>query len=532
MVSSIMKNSYHLMKETGTLKYGLELAGAAAAFGIGFMPTLYDQAKVRARVVFDLIKSVKPAAVLHQTVDSIKSVGLPRASIFPHFLSPFFEEIVKGIMGSSYLIGLLDALVNREPLLFLLHAVTYAMSLPMAIATHYGYNYLIAGISNNARAKDVLDLMYNVPWSMRSLPSGKELIPYDIKTGFISRQATANYIKPAQCPLMVAKDKLLDSELIAPRVYYAIMATNVPGYAVRVTPSMIRAAMECRVLKVAPKDPEQQAVIWDAIEPNYGIPHQEDIPVEEATEAWLTHVREDLPQKWKKYAQVYEKLLKGEDMPLSHISVFLKTDEVLLKPDFMLKPRIIANVPSSVQVMAGPFIRYATARLKDIWNNDNIKLPKFPNGIRLSFGAGRDDNWLSSWIVTVENTPLIPAIMAAGDDSIVFNGTDWYCCDASAYDQSQSFGPLRHAYKIYQQLCVPPAVTELLDRVSRLPYRYDAKEYGSFKIYRKNRPIRDTGGPDTTLGNTINMVAAWMYVLSEDPTNDTYKPNFNALVLT
>jgi CxxC-x17-CxxC domain-containing protein len=447
------------------------------------------------------------------------------ANILGSSISPFLEEYAKripiccvqmhyGQLILPLLIGMIDAFVNKNAALVPFHIITYCLPYPAAVLLHFVLPLqanVYLGFSD--RFKVIKENMYLVPWSYRVRPKlERQVITYSFQQGYVERQQIACYELPGQCLLMKAVDNLKDCDFVK-RLYYLALITDVPGFAIQVTPSMIRAGMQCRVLKAAPKDPKLQEKEWSLIPVDYGFPQRPWMEYEHVFLDWFEHIKNDRPQKYKRYLNIRNQLVAGYALPISKVSVFLKTDEILLKPDFQLKPRVIANVPSVVQVKAGPFIRRATEILKHEWDGHLVSLKRFPLGVRLSFGAGRTDNWLGEWLSLTLTTPQRPSVMAAGDDSIVYDGRDWYCCDASSYDQSQSIGVLNHAYQVYNQLGVPKEITDLLWLVAHLPYKYTTKGFGEFIVRRQDRPIRDTGGPDTCLGNTINMIAAWLDTL-------------------
>jgi hypothetical protein len=82
------------------------------------------------------------------------------------------------------------------------------------------------------------------------------------------------------------------------------------------------------------------------------------------------------------------------------------------------------------------------------------------------------------------------------------------------FDQSQSFGPLKFERDILTRLGVSHQCTHALEQLTKALYvAYPRTGQGFFRVDRTQRPIRDTGGTDTSLGNSINMAYAWMHVL-------------------
>jgi hypothetical protein len=114
-------------------------------------------------------------------------------------------------------------------------------------------------------------------------------------------------------------------------------------------------------------------------------------------------------------------------------------------------------------------------------------------------------------------------ILVCGDDSIVaLCGTDdvvYFEGDASMFDQSISFGPLKLEYHILVECGVPEEITKMLYQVASntfevKPHVRDGDQ-SMFWLNREARPMRDTGGADTYVGNTIIMATAWFYVCCE-----------------
>jgi len=431
---------------------------------------------------------------------TVLSKWLPvKANVFGTTWSPMVEELVKGVSGGVLCVSLLDMVVSGDVRTALFHLITSFFPFPLRLALHYQLDYW----------EQIKRNLYLDPIASRVPIKECGVVSFPYCEGYLPRQVDANYVRPEISELnpVSGLNNLTGARTVA-RVY-TCFCTNVPAYAIQDSASMVRAGLECRVLKKPLLAPLIQKERWDNLPFNLGVPTHTYIPYDLALEYWIGHIKRDQPKKAKLYERVIREGEMGFVPKLSFVSIFLKRDEFLLKPDFSLKPRVIANVPAMVQVACGPYIRLATERLKHLWDG------RVWDGVRLAIGSGRTNAWLTDWMQLVLSTPNLPAILVAGDDSIVWTGTAWYCADASAYDQSQSFGPLAFAYRIYARLGVPPEITGLLQKVSQLPYFY-ASLLGKVVIKRKLRPIRDTGGPDTTLGNSINMAAAWFYALHQD----------------
>jgi hypothetical protein len=98
-------------------------------------------------------------------------------------------------------------------------------------------------------------------------------------------------------------------------------------------------------------------------------------------------------------------------------------------------------------------------------------------------------------------------VIVAGDDSVFWIEIEGeirgYEFDVSSFDQSESSGPLLYEYSTLRMLGVPPDVTDRLFKIAKSPLRVNLRNGNSVLLDRSSRPFRDTGGPDTTLGNGI-----------------------------
>jgi len=138
----------------------------------------------------------------------------------------------------------------------------------------------------------------------------------------------------------------------------------------------------------------------------------------------------------------------------------------------------------------------------------------------LAYAGAATDADLSKWFVRVmANTGNFAAIIVSGDDSFVV--VSWegqlftFEGDATMYDQSESFGPLGVAWKACRRLGVDSSTIKLLSELAHNSYTVRSKDptdQATLRINKRNRPIRDTGGADTSLGNSLVMGLSWFYV--------------------
>jgi len=321
-------------------------------------------------------------------------------------------------------------------------------------------------------------------------------------------------------PLLKYKCTLIPIEHVSSRVYMWLV-TNQPAYVPDNKDAMLLAALQGRILKPAPMDPELQRIAWQDMDLDVFFPEQ--APLQHEFQAWLNHYLEMGDKKrYTLYAHEYTTLEQNCGIITPAVPIMVKADEVLLKAG-ELKPRLIANVPPRIQVKAAPYVRQLSSYLHTIWNTEHIyQYPDATESFVPVYGIGYTASQLDDWMDFAINHPEYHHIIVAGDDSVVYSRNVWYCADASAYDQSQSFGPLTFERKMLVRMGMPSEIANLLNEVAAWPYVYSSPA-GEVTIGRKKRPMRDTGGPDTSLGNSINMAAAWIKAIASGDIATTFK---------
>lgn len=139
--------------------------------------------------------------------------------------------------------------------------------------------------------------------------------------------------------------------------------------------------------------------------------------------------------------------------------------------------------------------------------------------VSISYASGTLDSDLTEWLNLVRQGPQPSAsIMICGDDSIVIvrqNGVEnAFEGDAGMYDQSQSWGPLWLIHQLQGELGVNKITIQLLRTLAANTYTVSSRiSYERLRIDKKDRPLRDTGGADTTLGNSMVMGVAWFFTI-------------------
>lgn len=280
-------------------------------------------------------------------------------------------------------------------------------------------------------------------------------------------------------------------------------------------------ALTTRIGKPPPLDPVVQERAWEFMGTQFLIAAIPEINLGDDTTRWDDFVSHLPSKKRQLYTQTRaEALYASVDRRLpTECPVFLKGDEVLLKDGKDFKGRLIQNVPIEYQVLLGPWINVVTAHLKKFYGAATAE-PHFFSGIngracRFYYGPGMGPVDLMLVMANFLGNPQTVHFVCSGDDQVAFfshNGTFYaLSSDYSQYDQSQSRGPLGFELRLLATYGVPKNILDLLERTFSLPYVIKDRQTGDkVKWFHSKRPMRPTGGPDTTLGNTMINAAAWL----------------------
>jgi len=333
------------------------------------------------------------------------------------------------------------------------------------------------------------------------------------------------------CPILSPKGTItLPSQTGSQNNFWWLLPTSVPGYVPLRNDENKIGVMVARILAAAPMLPLEQEVRWLGIAPL--AKQHPPINRDDVVLPWLEHFEQ--PMQKKRYAaacQRYEE--EGPGCCTEHldkINVMVKVDELLTKTCtkpgsedlFMqLKPRSIANVHPLVQVHVGPEIYEATQRFKKEWCVEPEPLDVEGWQVYLTYGGASTDEELTRW-AEYSHIPKKRAmhIMVAGDDSIAIiwdeDGNMWIIeGDFGMFDQSQSFGPLRLEWANLLRYGVSYGTVGALERLSHASYVFrSGTKYSKEKIVvsREERPFRDTGGANTSLGNSLVTGHALVFV--------------------
>jgi len=292
--------------------------------------------------------------------------------------------------------------------------------------------------------------------------------------------------------------------------FYLVLATRRPFYAPARTMTNMLVAISQRLLKPPIMSPEAQRIFWFRnVDPHNIVhfPFMSIIYTGALANKFVDHFK---GSHHSKYVREMAKFKSTGRLNMS-IKMFMKYDEILMNP----KPRTIACVDVSLQCRIGPEIMVATDRLHSLYNGEMSYHLAFDNcPIYVFWASSAGVQQLSSFYERAISDPQGHYLMVAGDDAIHINRNKVQMTDASSYDQSQSFGPLNHEREVLRLLGVSNDVLHLLKDISILPYYVTRNAVSQPSVIcREKRPIRDTGGADTTLGNSINMIAMWLGVL-------------------
>jgi len=248
---------------------------------------------------------------------------------------------------------------------------------------------------------------------------------------------------------------------------------------------------------------------------------------------WLEHVE---PAKKHRAVEAHKHaLLCPIDVntpKLKSVLVNVKKDEVLLKlrrteADKGFVPRPIHNVDPIVAVELGPHVYAATEKLKCYWRWDapnqargEIRSEMTGMPIYITFGAGLSTQDLDAWFAfAIANDGW--HLLVAGDDSVAIGTHNGRIIvvegDISKCDHSVRADALRFQYAVLSALGVPRARIEQLSVNSSATCVVAGRRIdgGSLKLQRGVE--RNTGGVDTTVGNTIVVMGPLAYAAASMP---------------
>lgn len=465
-------------------------------------------------------------------------------------IGPLWEEFVKGYVGCVPF-GIFEFFVNLcngvalypalSPLL--LHIATSGRNYLTRSCMHIAYNTAAVGFSVSLMAPGqsleatfatFVERYFCEGWEEKDLEESPAIYAeaFSPQQGIVLKPNEPRYDPPAMDETLQLVGTWPSHEEPTKHKVYWTMPTNMPGYVPTNTDATLLAAVRARVLARPPLDPLIQRRNWSRFTTWKTVvnkwPKFSKIDWEEEVITWLDHFDSSRRRKYRHYVELYKR--EGYScfkLRAKRTDLFVKTNEMLFRVNGVrmeLKPRIIVNVAPEVQVLVGPEIFKAQQRLKDLWDFHGGRPTRMRIGhetfnVHFTYAGAATDALLSLWMRHVWDMPRHTIyIIVSGDDSLVvvrscgvplcFEG------DAKMYDQSQSFGPLRFERVILNRLGVPQATVELLRILAGNTYVLRSRnKVEKLTIDKRNRPLRDTGGSDTSLGNSINMAFSWLFSL-------------------
>lgn len=245
--------------------------------------------------------------------------------------------------------------------------------------------------------------------------------------------------------------------------------------------------------------------------------------------------------------------LKNEPLLANEVpgtKIMVKTDELLLKTESQTVeadeltdafiPRPIYNVPPTVQFSSGFELNEALNRAKSVfnpqpwtrdrdflcWSQKQRTVPAY-----LVFGAISDTE-LSALFTWAENDASHVLIVVAGDDQLVHISHDDFEIvlesDVKLCDQSTTEGPLRVEYAIERALGVSEEILDLLLAVAHSKLCFYGENF-ELILSRAMWPTRDTGGSNTSLGNTLVIGTAAVVAIQDKPIEQITATSYDAV---
>jgi hypothetical protein len=468
--------------------------------------------------IFKRMPQMNFTTSLHKVIlNSLRATSQAREGVVA---AVFEESIAEWLPWGDVLIVGAELCVNG-PVNALMLASFRPLSFAYRLAIHAGWN-LGVGLFSESQSLRWLQFCAQT--------HGADLVDadwdYDVKRvtqfaphhSLVPRYARSNISPKPQCKRLRFFYDASALEDVAvrgdPTLYF--MPTNVPLYAVSNNGSNFYSAITTRITAEHP-NPQGQARVFSQL-PLF-------IPDQESPLSWTPALLQDYinhfpPKKAAEMTRIAELFQLNKHQPLEgphrYTKIFLKSDEVLVKPSFDVRARVIANVHPHVQVMCGPIVRVLTARLHQQWDGDRVVTTVLGLPVRILFSSGVADTLIGRMLDDALAFRGIWIIVGGDDGAVLVNdGSSVIFCDSdmTAFDQSQDSPCLEYAYRSYERLGMLPEHVDWLRATSKLPYMAETPAGARFVIIRKNRAMRDTGGPDTTLGNSIINASAWLYAL-------------------
>lgn len=201
--------------------------------------------------------------------------------------------------------------------------------------------------------------------------------------------------------------------------------------------------------------------------------------------------------------------------------IFLKADEVLYGRDGVLKGRTVKSLDETVQAEAYQWVEQITKQFKSLFDG---KTPFRLKDWTLTFaiGSGKTGDDLDKWhrqaLDWISLGHRRAACIFAGDDFMALINQEGNIfaleSDFSKMDRTQGVHALGAEFRGLTVCGMPRFVAyHLFEAILATP-RYQCQRF-ELKMRLPMAPQRATGGPDTTLGNTMTNMMSVLYAVDK-----------------
>ncbi len=393
---------------------------------------------------------------------------------------------------------------------------------------------------------------YALPWEQRGPPpntSRRHISSFDAMEGIVPCEPLT-FVKEQKAQDLEVKVRgslwtFLEEEPTT-NVYW-ILPTSVPGYSPAHTDANLYALIENRLALQPELPPADQLKAWlphlkfclELVNPHPAIVFDETL-----ADAYIKTIDDGRKRGIAIAAWKHLKLhgVRLQDREINGADVFLKTDELLLQSDddsVRMKGRPIVRVHPHLQMRVAPEIQVVSARLHADWAWEWESDKWFDCGdwqLRITFASDATDLLLTQWAedcdIWLRGRNRRAWLLVAGDDTLMFcfNKVRFVLeGDFSMYDQSESAGPLDMELTLAAKQGMSVEAGQLLATSYRAKYKLNGK-FHRWIVHHSHRPMRATGGPDTTYGNSIVGGCAWAILVNGGVLEKYAQEDFSRLV--
>jgi hypothetical protein len=176
------------------------------------------------------------------------------------------------------------------------------------------------------------------------------------------------------------------------------------------------------------------------------------------------------------------------------------------------KTRAITVFAPELNTVVGPWMEAFSLALKELWNVSVIHDLGRRGQVMMVYGSGRSTREISLMVDAMVNSPC-PAVMVAGDDSLIFIPEHgWYEIDLAMCDQTLGEGPLFECAKtILLEGGIDPAIWELLEEATKANAKYLHRRTQAEIAVVWCAVQMSTGIPMTTVVTSLVVGHAYLY---------------------